>query len=167
MRDQGAVTNLQVAFVTSRGRQVPMLVSAARFVMDRRDYMVINARDVSQSERARLEREAILNNASIGIAVTRDSTLCWPTRTSTRSTAGRRRAGGPARPVVWPSDPAYEELSTGPGAGSRGEPVEFEAPGAGATAAPSWPACAPAPSTPRARPKAARPGSCRRRDRAA
>ena len=49
-----------------------MLVSAARFVMDRRDYMVINARDVTDSERERLERAAILANASIGIAVTRE-----------------------------------------------------------------------------------------------
>ena len=40
--------------------------------MDRRDYLVINARDVTDSERARLEREAILQNASIGIAMTRD-----------------------------------------------------------------------------------------------
>ena len=50
-----------------------MLVSAARFVMDRREYMVINARDVAESERARLEREAILNSAPIGIAVTRNN----------------------------------------------------------------------------------------------
>jgi PAS domain S-box-containing protein len=59
---------------------ISMLVSAARFVMDRRDYLVINARDVTDSERDRLEREAILANASIGIAVTRDATSCWPTR---------------------------------------------------------------------------------------
>ena len=48
------------------GSVVPMLVSGARFAMDRRDYLVINARDVSDAERARLEREAILENASIG-----------------------------------------------------------------------------------------------------
>jgi hypothetical protein len=90
MQDKGSVMHLPMPFVTQAGADVPMLVSAARFVMDRREYMVINARDVAESERARLEREAILNSAPIGIAVTRNScTLCRPTRTSTRSTAGR------------------------------------------------------------------------------
>ncbi|MBP6764777.1 MAG: PAS domain S-box protein [Rubrivivax sp.] len=128
LRDQGAVTNLQVAFVTRAGVQVPMLVSAARFVMDRRDYMVINARDLSQSERARLEREAILNNASVGIAVTRDRhfVLANPHFEQIFGWPPGALVGQPGR-VVWPSDEVYEEVGrTAAQALSRGESVEFE-----------------------------------------
>ena len=57
-------------FVTKGGQPVLMRVSGARFAMDRREYVVINARDVTASERARAEREATLQTAPIGIAVT-------------------------------------------------------------------------------------------------
>ncbi len=53
-------------------RHAKVLVSAARFTMDGRAYMVVNARDVTESERTRLEHAAILERASIGIALTRD-----------------------------------------------------------------------------------------------
>jgi len=128
VRDHGTVTNLQVAFATRQGEMVPMLVSAARFVMDRRDYMVINARDLSQSERARLEREAILNNASIGIAVTRDRhfVLANPHFERMFGWSPGTLLGEPGR-VLWPSDEAYEELGRITLEGlSRGESVEFE-----------------------------------------
>ena len=49
-----------------------MVVSAARFKMDERDYMVVNARDVTAAERTELEHSAIFARASIGIALTRD-----------------------------------------------------------------------------------------------
>ncbi len=72
LQQQGQLTDMPVRFQRSNGEELPMLVSAARFAMDRRDYLVINARDVTQAERERLEREAILANASVGIAMTRD-----------------------------------------------------------------------------------------------
>ncbi|MEP7119195.1 MAG: PAS domain S-box protein, partial [Acidobacteriota bacterium] len=72
LRSSGRVLDLPTTFVTRSGAAVAMVVSAAQFVMDRREYMVINARDVTDKERERLEREAILANASIGIAVTRN-----------------------------------------------------------------------------------------------
>ena len=80
VRDKGVVSDLVVTFTTKVGKPVRLLLSAARFVMDRREYMVINARDISQRERQRLEREAILNNASIGIAVTRKRQLVLANR---------------------------------------------------------------------------------------
>src|ERR1700754_1759090 len=49
-----------------------MRLSAAHFGMDRRDYLVANARDVTASKLTRLEHAAILERASIGIAFTRD-----------------------------------------------------------------------------------------------
>ena len=126
MQEKGSVTHLPMPFVDKQGQTVPMLVSAARFVMDRREYMVINARDVAETERARLEREAILNSASIGIAVTRDARFVltnphfdrihgWPPG-GLIGQSGRR---------VWP-DPALEQ-DFGPRL-NRGEPIEFEAP---------------------------------------
>jgi PAS domain S-box-containing protein len=128
LRVNGSVTDMPVTFVGKGGHEVAMRVSAARFVMDRRDYMVINARDVTSGERDRLEREAILNNASIGIAVTRDRRfvlanphfermLGWPAG----EILGQQGA------VVWPTPQDYEAVSrlVGPPL-SRGEPVEFE-----------------------------------------
>ena len=72
LMQRDSVADLGLSFRNKAGKHVPLLVSAARFAMDRRDYLVINARDVTETERSRLEREAILANASVGIAVTRD-----------------------------------------------------------------------------------------------
>jgi len=128
IREHGAVRDSPTEFVAKSGRRLSMLVSAARFVMDGRDYLVINARDVTHSERDRLEREAILKNASIGIALTRDQTFVlanpafeqmfgWPEGTL---------VGQPGR-VVWPSDEDYAAMGreVGP-ALARGEQAEIE-----------------------------------------
>jgi PAS domain S-box-containing protein len=127
---EGSVKDMPVAFLARDGRRLEMQVSGARFMMDRRDYMVINARDVSARERERLERAAILHTASIGIALTRDQRfvlanpclerLCgWPEGSL---------AGEPGR-VVWGSDEEYDKVGAmlGPRL-SRGEVVEFENP---------------------------------------
>jgi len=68
----GTVTDWPAIFVAKSGALVSMRLAAGRFVMDRRDYLVVNARDVTESERTRLEHAAILERASIGIAFTRD-----------------------------------------------------------------------------------------------
>jgi PAS domain S-box-containing protein len=128
LRDQGSVQDLATTFVTKGGQPVLMRVSGARFVMDRREYLVINARDVTTTERTRLEREAILETAAIGIAVTRDRHFVlanpyfeqiygWPRGTL---------AGQPGR-VVWPSNQSYDELGAqiGPRL-ARGEQIELD-----------------------------------------
>ncbi len=128
LREQGRVQDVVTTFVTKSGLPVQMRVSGACFAMNRREYLVINARDVTATERTRLEREAILETAAIGIAVTRDEhfvlanpwfeqMLGWPRGTL---------AGQPGR-VVWPSDQAYQELGAmvGPRL-SRGELIEFD-----------------------------------------
>jgi PAS domain S-box-containing protein len=68
----GTVVDLPAAFVTKSGEVKSMLVSAGRFAMDERDYLVVNARDVTASEMARMQHTAILERASIGIAFTKD-----------------------------------------------------------------------------------------------
>jgi PAS domain S-box-containing protein len=128
LRDSGAVSDLAINFVTKSGAEVAMRVSAARFVMDRRDYMVINARDVSASERDRLEREAILNNASIGIAMTRERRFVLANPHFERMYGwGHGELLGQGGEVVWPTQQDYEEVGrlAGP-ALARGEPVQFE-----------------------------------------
>ena len=128
LRANGAVSDMPVMFVNKSGQEVAMRVSAARFVMDRRDYMVINARDVTAGERDRLEREAILNNAYIGIAVSRERSFVLANPHFERMFGwGPGELLGRSGSVVWPSDKDYEEVGrlVGPQL-ARGEPVEFE-----------------------------------------
>ncbi len=128
IRERGAVSDMPYVFVHKSGSAVPLRVSAARFETDGCEYVVINARDVSAAERDRMERAAILDNASIGIAATRQQRFVlanahfeqiygW----SSGELIGQAGGGG------WPSDAEYEELShtLGPLLG-RGEAVEVE-----------------------------------------
>ncbi len=130
LRDTGLVTDQPAEFRAKDGRVVPLLISGARFVMDRREYLVINGRDVTDTERARLEREAILENASIGIAVTRDRrfVLANPAFEQMFGWPPGGLVGQPGS-VVWPDDAAYEEV--GQAAGpllARGVQAELERP---------------------------------------
>ncbi len=128
LRERGSVSNLPLRFRTRAGLPVSMLVSAARFVMDRRDYVVINARDVTESERTRLEREAILANASIGIAVTRDRAFVLA-NPAFEQMFGWPPGGLIKQPgsVVWPGEADYAALGAAAGPVlSRGELFEAE-----------------------------------------
>ena len=113
VRALGAVTDMPTEFNAKDGRVLPMLVSGARFVMDRREYLVINARDVSEAERSRLEREAILENASIGIAVSRDQRFVTanPRFEQMLGWAPGALAGEPGS-AVWPDEAAYREVGS-------------------------------------------------------
>lgn len=128
VRAQGRFQDLPVAFRRRDDSTAPMLVSGARFAMGGREYLVLNARDVTEIERSRLEREAILDNASLGIALTRDqkfqmvnpafeAMLGWPDGSI---------IGQPGC-VVWPSEAEYvavgQRISP---ALLRGEQVEIE-----------------------------------------
>ena len=125
-----SVQNFPATMYTRDRRRVSMLISAARFTIDDIDYQMTSARDVTATEQARREREAILENALVGISFTRDRRIVmtnarfdemfgWP-RGSLQNQTQR---------MVWPSEDAYLEMSetVGP-ALSRGEQVDFEAP---------------------------------------
>ncbi len=122
------VTNLPTQFLTRDGRPISMLVSAARFEMERRDYLVINARDVTDSEHLRLQREAILANASIGIAVTRQGRFLLANRHFEQlyGWGAGELAEQPAG-VVWVNDDDRAEVArlAGPVL-AAGEPLELE-----------------------------------------
>jgi PAS domain S-box-containing protein len=128
VRERGSVTDLPVPFVNKQGRTFSMVVSAAVFVLDNRDYLVINARDVTEKERERLEREAILLNASIGIAVTRQRTVVLVNRHFEQMfgwAPGELTGQGTA--VLWQSALDYAEAGSSASAAlARGEAVEME-----------------------------------------
>lgn len=124
----GAVTDLPVSFRNRAGGEVSMRVSAARFTMDRLEYMVINARDVTTVERSRMERAAILDNASIGIAVTRDRRFVMTNKHFDQMYGwGPGEIAGTPGSVVWAGEEDYAEVGRmiGPPL-ARGEAVEFE-----------------------------------------
>jgi PAS domain S-box-containing protein len=128
LQSSGKVEDMPVSFRNRQGRDVAMRVSAARFVMDSTDYLVINARDVSAAERARMERAAILDNASIGIAVTRGRRFVLANahfEQLYRWAPGELL--GQAHDVVWSSAEEQAEVvrQVAP-ALARGEAVEFE-----------------------------------------
>ncbi len=70
--DQGVISERTMRFLNKAGQPVLLRMSAARFTNERNDYIVINARDISHSERDRMEREAILASASVGIVLVRE-----------------------------------------------------------------------------------------------
>ncbi len=128
VRDRGAAQEMPCSFVTKNGQVVQLLVSGAVFAMDRRTYLVINGRDITAQERSRLERDAILQNASIGIAVTRDRrfVLTNPRFDQMLGWPEGELVGQPGS-VVWASDADYAALGEEVGEKlGRGELVEIE-----------------------------------------
>jgi PAS domain S-box-containing protein len=108
----GRVTDLPVEIRTKAGELVSMRMSAARFAMDKRDYLVINARDVTETERTRLEHAAILERASIGIAFTRDRRFVQANlRFEAMFGWGVGELAGKPGALVWTSDADDEEIS--------------------------------------------------------
>ncbi len=130
LQRDGAVADLPVPFRLREGGERTLLVSAARFSLDGCDHLVINARDVTDKERDRLERSAILENAGIGIAVTRASRFVLANAAFERMIGwpGAGLVGQPGS-VVWPSETEHAAVGrlVGP-ALSRGETAEFERP---------------------------------------
>ncbi len=111
IRAHGRVAEVPTVLRTKAGALVPMRVSAARFEMDGHDYLVITGRDVTVSERQRLEREAILENASVGVALTRDRVfvLANPAIERMLGWAPGALIGQPGA-AVWASEIEYEAL---------------------------------------------------------
>ena len=126
--EHGVVSDVPYVFVHKSGSAVPLRVSAARFEMDGCEYVVINARDVSAAERDRMERAAILDNASIGIAVTRQQHFVLANAHFEQIYGwSPGELIGQSGAVVWPGESAYHEVghTLGPLLG-RGEAIEVE-----------------------------------------
>jgi PAS domain S-box-containing protein len=124
----GKVVDMPAEFVTRRGTRVSTLVSAGRFVMDQRDYLVLNTRDVTESERTRLQHTAILERASIGIAFTRDGRFVQANPFFERMFGwGQGELAGAPGSVVWLNADDHREIGelAGPLL-AAGRPFEIE-----------------------------------------
>ncbi len=110
--DQGGrVDAMPIRFRRKDGAELLAMVSGTAFDVDGLEYLVIVSRDVTEIERTRLEHQAILQHASIGIAFTRehkflltnprfDQMFGWPTGTL----VGRSEA------LVWPSEADHADV---------------------------------------------------------
>jgi PAS domain S-box-containing protein len=128
IRQRGAVHDWPTTFVAKSGARVQVQVSAAHFVMDDRDYIVVNGRDVTLSERTRLEHAAILERASIGIAFTRDRSFVQANPYFERMFGWDIGAlKGQPGSVVWSTEADYAEIGrlAGPLL-AAGKPFEIE-----------------------------------------
>jgi len=72
MRATGAVRDLRAEAWTHEGRRLDILITAASFEWDGELAAVITTRDITDHERDRRELAAILDHASVGIALFRD-----------------------------------------------------------------------------------------------
>jgi PAS domain S-box-containing protein len=128
LRLQPIVQDVPAELRRRDGSVLPLMLSAARFEMDGRDYLVLNGRDVSDVDRTRKEYEAILQNASIGIAFTRDRRFIQA-NARCEQMFGWPRGGLIGQPgqAVWPSAEDYDAMGReiGPLL-SAGQQVETE-----------------------------------------
>lgn len=107
----GRVTDMPAVIRGKDGRLVSMRLSAARFELDGQAYLVLNGRDVTAAERERMEHDAILQNASIGIAFTRDRSFQRTNPAFDRMFGWRPgELHGRSTTVIWPHLDDYDAM---------------------------------------------------------
>jgi PAS domain S-box-containing protein len=104
----GQVHDYAVVFRARDGRPVPLRVSASTFEQNGVRYVVSALHDVTERERGRLQYEAILNNAVVGVAFVRDRAF-QHTNPQFDEMFGWPRDGLAKLPgrVLWPDDASY------------------------------------------------------------
>ena len=126
--EQGSVTDLSAVCVTRAGARITLRMSAARFDMAGKSYLVINSDDVTETERARREHAAILQNAPVGIAFVRDGQL-QTVNPALERMFGRAPGGlaGVALTALWPHAPDDAEVRRlAAQSAAQDSPLEFE-----------------------------------------
>ena len=126
--ERGAFKELMVDMVAKDGHLVPLLITGTQLHSDGQLFALTNARDVSESTRARLEREAILANASVGIAFTRGHRLALVNAQFEKMFGwAPGTLVGQSGLVLWPSEAAHEAVRGDIAeALARGEAVDLE-----------------------------------------
>jgi PAS domain S-box-containing protein len=104
----GQVHDYAAVFRSRDGRPVPLRISASTFEQDGVRYVVAVLHDVTERERGRMQYEAILNNAVVGVAFTRDRVF-QHTNPRFEDMFGWARGGLVGLPgrVLWASDADY------------------------------------------------------------
>jgi PAS domain S-box-containing protein len=111
VREAGRVSGRAVSLRNKAQHLVPTLVSAARFEMDGQDYIVSSVRDMSEIEQVRLEHGAIFQNASVGIALTRDRRIVQANALIERMFGWRPgQLAGQVASVVWKNHAELSQL---------------------------------------------------------
>ena len=107
----GVVHGRRVRRRTRDGRLLTVRYSASRLSVDGQDYMLGTLRDVTEQEREQLQHEAILANAPVGIAFTRDRRflLANPRFEQLVGWDSGTLAGQPGS-AVWPSAESYAQV---------------------------------------------------------
>jgi PAS domain S-box-containing protein len=127
LRD-GDGADLPALMKTRSGETRMMQLSPSRFEMEGRDYLVVNARDITEVQRVRLEHDAMLRHAPLGVVFTRhwhilhsnmafEAMFGWPPGSS----KGRHVSS------VWATQQEYELVNEKATAKlTLGEAVDFE-----------------------------------------
>ncbi len=129
MERNGHVANLATRVVHRNGHEIPAMLSATRFALNGRDYMVATVRDTSEVERVRLESEVILTHAVVGIALLRGGVFQRVNPTFERI-FGREvgSLGGQQTRVMFDDEESYERFAAQVRRADPAGSAEFEWP---------------------------------------
>jgi PAS domain S-box-containing protein len=130
VRREGRIEHFRTQSRRSNGEQFMLALSGAAFTEDGHEYLVGVGRDTTESDRTRLEHEAILHRASIGIAYTRDQRFFHANAQWEQMFGwGPGELLDQAGRVIWPDDETYAAAGQvfSP-ALSQGRSVEQEGP---------------------------------------
>ncbi len=107
----GTLHDFPTMFCTKHGGIVAVLISSSVFEQDGMRYTLAVIRDITQRERSRLQYQAILSNAMVGIAFTRDK-IFQHTNARYEQMFGWPPGALVGRPVsvVWPSVEAHAQM---------------------------------------------------------
>ncbi|WKB51165.1 PAS domain-containing hybrid sensor histidine kinase/response regulator [Eleftheria terrae] len=128
IREKGSVQDMLMAYAAKDGHTVWVLLSGAMFEVEGARYLLVLARDVTERERSRAEYKAILDNASVGIALAQHGRFLQANRRF-EAMLGWPQGSLPGRRVreIWPSDDEFERVaSLTREVLARGEQADFE-----------------------------------------
>ena len=125
LNSDDATINFRVTLATKSGALVPARISAAKFALEGRGYLVVNGRDIRADELARLEREAILDNLSLGILFVRAGVLVQVNKTASRMLGWPAdELTGQDPSVVWPANIQTDTQTQVAAVLARGEAID-------------------------------------------
>jgi PAS domain S-box-containing protein len=128
IREHGRAEDMPAMIRCKNGQLVAMRVSSARFEHGGDQYLVLNGHDVTAAEQARLEHDAILQNASIGIAFTRNGHFQQTNASFDRMFGWKPgQLAGRSTSDIWPHRDDYDAMrADATPVLSRGQPYEME-----------------------------------------